>query len=88
MLGGLRRELDDPDYNYVLHSAPPGDEHREYFVWHVRIVPRLATPAGFELGSGMCINPSRPEDTATALRRAIEQQAADTNGPRPGPETR
>jgi UDPglucose--hexose-1-phosphate uridylyltransferase len=74
VLGGLSRELGDPDYNYVVDSAPPGDEGREYFVWHVRIVPRLSTPAGFELGSGMRINPSPPEDTAAALRRAVESE--------------
>jgi len=25
----------------------------EYFSWHVQIVPRIATPAGFELGTGV-----------------------------------
>lgn len=71
VLHGLRVALNDPDYNYVINSAPPGEENHEYFVWHLRIVPRLATPAGFELGSGMRINPSSPELTAATLRRAI-----------------
>ena len=74
VLGGLRRALDDPDYNYVIYSAPPGDEDREYFVWHLRIMPRLLTPAGFELGSGIPVNPSRPEETALMLRRSIEEE--------------
>jgi UDPglucose--hexose-1-phosphate uridylyltransferase len=76
VLGGLRRALDDPDYNYVIYSAPPGDEEREYFVWHLRIVPRLLTPAGFELGSGIPVNPSRPEETAAALRRSIDEEVS------------
>jgi len=71
VLAGLRRLLDDPDYNYVIHSAPPGDEGRPYFLWHLQIVPRLTTPAGFELGSGISINPSSPELTAAELREAI-----------------
>lgn len=71
VLAGLRDLLGDPDYNAVLHSAPVGDEQREYFIWHVRIVPRLSTPAGFELGSGMAVNPACPEDTAAQLRAAI-----------------
>jgi UDPglucose--hexose-1-phosphate uridylyltransferase len=75
VLAGLARAVDDPDYNLVVHSAPPGDEGREYFIWHVRIVPRLATPAGFELGSGMAVNPASPEDTAMILRQAIAQEA-------------
>lgn len=71
VLGGLRRLLDDPDYNYVIHSAPPGDEERPYFLWHLQIVPRLTTPAGFELGSGISVNPSSPEATAASLRDAV-----------------
>ena len=74
VLGGLRRVLDDPDYNYVIYSAPPGDEDREYFAWHLRIVPRLLTPAGFELGSGIPVNPSRPEETAIRFRHSIEDE--------------
>jgi len=75
VLAALADVLDDPDYNAVIQSAPPGDESREYFVWHLRIVPRLAIPAGFELGSGMAINPTLPEETADALRRAVQEQA-------------
>jgi UDPglucose--hexose-1-phosphate uridylyltransferase len=52
--------------------APPGDEIREYFAWHLRIISRLATPAGFELGSGMSINTTLPEETADLLRRAVQ----------------
>jgi len=66
--------LDDPDYNYVIHSAPPGDEGLPYFLWHLQIVPRLTTPAGFELGSGISVNPSSPETTAASLREAIAQE--------------
>lgn len=73
VLGGLRRLLDDPDYNYVIQSAPPGDEDRPYFLWHLQIVPRLTTPAGFELGSGISVNPSSPEMTAASLREAVAQ---------------
>jgi UDPglucose--hexose-1-phosphate uridylyltransferase len=32
------------------------------------VVPRLTKAAGFELGSGMFINVSRPEDAASFLR--------------------
>jgi UDPglucose--hexose-1-phosphate uridylyltransferase len=72
ILAGLSKVLGDPDYNAILFSAPSGDGDRQYFVWHMRIVPRVATAAGFELGTGMAINPSMPEETAAQLRRAIE----------------
>jgi UDPglucose--hexose-1-phosphate uridylyltransferase len=71
VLRGLSSALADPDYNAILFSAPPRDDDRQYFVWHMRIVPRLATTAGFELGTAMSINPSIPEQTAERLRRAI-----------------
>jgi UDPglucose--hexose-1-phosphate uridylyltransferase len=73
VLGSLAEVLKDPDYNAVLQSAPVGDEQREYFIWHLRIVPRLAVAAGFELGSGMAVNPSRPEDTAASLRPLVQR---------------
>ena len=76
VLRALAEELDDPDYNAVLQSAPIGEENREYFTWHVRIVPRLAIAAGFELGSGMPVNPTRPEETAAALRGQVVRYAS------------
>ncbi|MBI4907838.1 MAG: galactose-1-phosphate uridylyltransferase [Acidobacteria bacterium] len=61
--------LNDPDYNYVIHSAPVDGEDEEYFLWHLEIVPRLTRIAGFELGTGMRINTARPEETALAMRK-------------------
>lgn len=60
--------LDNPDFNLTIDTAPRGDEDKEYFQWHIRILPRLATQAGFELGSGMSINTVLPEDAASFLR--------------------
>jgi UDPglucose--hexose-1-phosphate uridylyltransferase len=70
VLGGLRDALADPPYNLVVHSAPPGEEGSGYFMWHLQIVPRVSTPAGFELGTGVPVNPSQPEETAALLREA------------------
>jgi UDPglucose--hexose-1-phosphate uridylyltransferase len=85
VLAGLADALGDPDYNAVLQSAPVGDEHREYFVWQLRIVPRLATAAGFELGSGMAVNPTLPETAAATLRQSIEQLVARSDARRGTP---
>ena len=60
--------LDDPDFNLTIDLPPRGDEDKEYFLWHLRILPRLMTPAGFELGSGMSINTVLPEEAASFLR--------------------
>jgi UDPglucose--hexose-1-phosphate uridylyltransferase len=68
MLLKLYAALDNPDFNLMIDMAPRGDEDKEYFQWHIRILPRLSTPAGFELGSGMSINTVLPEDAARFLR--------------------
>jgi UDPglucose--hexose-1-phosphate uridylyltransferase len=60
--------LDNPDFNLTIDTAPRGDEDKEYFQWHIRILPRLSTQAGFELGSGMSINTVLPEEAAAFLR--------------------
>jgi UDPglucose--hexose-1-phosphate uridylyltransferase len=60
--------LGDPDFNLTIDTAPRGDEDAEYFLWHIRIQPRLTTRAGFELGSGMSINTVLPEEATTFLR--------------------
>jgi UDPglucose--hexose-1-phosphate uridylyltransferase len=64
----LHTGLDNPDFNLAIDDVPRGDEDKEYFRWHMRILPRLSTPAGFELGSGMSINTVLPEEAARFLR--------------------
>ena len=60
--------LDNPDFNLTVDMVPAGDEDKDYFLWHARVLPRLCTPAGFELGSGMSINTIMPEEAAAFLR--------------------
>ncbi len=69
-LTALRRACGDPDFNLVLYSAPTNGHTDEVFHWHIKIIPKLATPAGFEIGSAMSINTVAPEDAAKTLRRA------------------
>lgn len=59
------------DYNLVMFSAPSDGAAGRVFHWHVKVLPKLATPAGFELGSAMSINAVPPEDAAAALRAAL-----------------
>jgi len=60
--------LDNPDYNFIIHTAPVDDEHKSYYLWHIQIIPRLIQVAGFELGSGIHINTIFPEETAAFMR--------------------
>ena len=80
VLKRLRTTLDDPPYNYVLHTSPnpiPRPGKPDYwgtiqfdFHWHIEIIPRLTKMAGFEWGSGLYINPTSPEEAAKYLREA------------------
>lgn len=64
----LHQGLDNPDFNLTIDAVARGDESKEYFLWHLRIIPRITTAAGFELGSGMSINTILPEEAAAYLR--------------------
>ncbi|MGE5195015.1 MAG: galactose-1-phosphate uridylyltransferase, partial [Deltaproteobacteria bacterium] len=64
----LHRGLENPDFNLTIDTVSRGDEDKSYFLWHIRILPRLTTPAGFELGSGMSINTVLPEEATEYLR--------------------
>jgi UDPglucose--hexose-1-phosphate uridylyltransferase len=70
-VGAMYERLGNPDYNYVFCTAPFKDANESYYHWHVEILPRLTTPAGFELGSGIYITVALPEQTARFLSRAV-----------------
>jgi UDPglucose--hexose-1-phosphate uridylyltransferase len=67
-LARLHARLDDPDYNYVFNTAAQCRADEPHLHWFVQIQPRLTARAGFEIGSGMRINPSLPEENAEFLR--------------------
>ena len=60
--------LGDSDFNLTINSVPRGEEDKEFFLWHIQILPRLTTMAGFEMGSGMAINTVLPESAVSYLR--------------------
>lgn len=65
----LFNKLNNPDYNYVINSAPRFEAGEPHFHWYLDIKPRLTKTAGFEIGSGININPSIPEDDAEFLKK-------------------
>ncbi len=70
-LSRLYYKLNNPDYNYVINTAARYKAEEPQLHWYCQIRPRLTTPAGFELGSGMSINPSIPEVDAAFLRGEV-----------------
>ena len=81
LLISYRAALFNPPYNIVYQTAPsettdakspPSWEAIEQFYhWHIEIMPRLTTFAGFEWGTGFYINPVAPEEAASTLRQNL-----------------
>ncbi|KAJ9558995.1 hypothetical protein OSB04_013609 [Centaurea solstitialis] len=77
-LGGLLKltllklslQLNDPPYNFMIHTSPlqVTSSQLPYTHWYIQIVPQLSTIGGFEMGTGCYINPVFPEDAAKILR--------------------
>jgi len=69
-LTALERTLPAPDFNFTLCVAPFRDARSAAYHWHLKVTPRIAGIAGFEVGTGSWINIVLPEDAAAALRSA------------------
>jgi UDPglucose--hexose-1-phosphate uridylyltransferase len=75
ILAKMKKGLNDPPYNYVIHTAPFRRAKAGYwksidydYHWHIEIMPRLTRVAGFEWGTGFYICPLPPENAAKFLR--------------------
>lgn len=77
VLTKLKIGLDDPPYNVVLHTSPFRRKRaksgywksiEDDYHWHIEIIPRLTSTAGFEWGTGFYICPIAPEEAAQYLR--------------------
>lgn len=60
--------LNDPAYNFYLHTSPCDGEDYYYFHWHIEILPKTSIWAGFELATGVEISAVKPEDAAEFLK--------------------
>ncbi|KAL0464311.1 UNVERIFIED_CONTAM: Ribose-phosphate pyrophosphokinase [Sesamum latifolium] len=70
MLVKMSLQLNNPPYNFMIHTAPLQIDSTElpFTHWFIQIVPQLSGVGGFELGTGCYINPVFPEDAAKVLR--------------------
>ncbi len=65
------KSLNDPDYNFFIHTAPVKNKNQHrYYHWHIEILPRTTTRAGFEMGTGIEISVVDPDAAAALLRNA------------------
>jgi len=63
----LNGALQNPAFNYFIHSLPQDSAEHQYH-WHIEILPQIAKAAGLEWGSGIHLNSVSPEDAARLLR--------------------
>lgn len=64
----LEKALEQPAYNYIIHTSPFDTQNLPHYHWHMEIIPRLTRVAGFEWGTGFYINAVPPEQAAEFLR--------------------
>ena len=64
----LNATLNDPPFNYIIHSMPFHEAENGHYHWHVEVMPKLTQVAGFEWGTGFYINPVTPEEAAQVLK--------------------
>jgi UDPglucose--hexose-1-phosphate uridylyltransferase len=69
----MRQALDNPPYNFIIHTTPlngsnGSNDLHVYYHWHVEVMPKLSKIAGFEWGSGFYINSTSPETASKYLR--------------------
>jgi len=65
----LYKALNDPPYNFYLHTAPCDKKDYSHYHWHWTILPKTAIPAGFEIGTRMEISTIEPEKAAEYLKK-------------------
>jgi len=64
----IYQALGDPAYNFYFRTSPADGQDYPHFHWHLEILPKTATWAGFELATGIEISTIQPEVAAKYLR--------------------
>lgn len=65
----IYKALEDPAYNFYIHTSPCDGKDYPHFHWHIEIIPRTSVWAGFELSTGIEISTIQPEVAASYLRK-------------------
>lgn len=64
----LFKGLDNPSYNFFIHTAPAQSHIYDHYHWHIEIIPKTQIWAGFEIGTGIEISTIDPDAAAEFLR--------------------
>jgi len=69
VLAKINKGLNNPSYNFYIHTAPCNGKDYSSYHWHLTILPKTSIHAGFELGAGIEISTIEPEKAAAYLRK-------------------
>ena len=64
----LDKALNNPDFNFYIHTSPCDGKDYPHYHWHIEILPKLNIWAGFEVSTGIEIITISPEDAAEYLK--------------------
>jgi UDPglucose--hexose-1-phosphate uridylyltransferase len=64
----LSEGLNNPDFNFYIHTSPCDGQDYPHYHWHIEILPKLNVWAGFEISTGIEIITMNPEKAAGFLR--------------------
>ncbi len=64
----IYKALNNPPYNFYLHTSPCDGKDYPHFHWHIEILPHTSTWAGFELSTGIEVSTIEPEVAAEYLK--------------------
>ena len=68
VLGRLEPNVPDAAYNMLLRNTPWRANCDNWYHWRIELLPRVNSFAGFEIATGVHINPVAPEKAARQLR--------------------
>ncbi|MBE0478524.1 galactose-1-phosphate uridylyltransferase [Candidatus Aerophobetes bacterium] len=68
-INSLNEIIPGVPYNYIIHTSPSNKSNLKYYHWHLEVMPRLTSIAGFEWGTGFYINYVPPEEAAKHLKQ-------------------
>lgn len=65
----IYKNINDPAYNFFIHTAPVQTDYFKFYHWHIEILLKTSVFGGVELGTGIEICSISPEDAATIIRK-------------------
>lgn len=72
VLAGMKTILKRPSFNLTFHVSP-GLAY--LYHWYLVLTPRITIQGGFEMATGVMINPTSPEEAAQRLKQGLKNSA-------------